>query len=222
VVHGRLARGFLCLAALHGRVRRWWPLMSRFAETQPVRGRRTARAVTDSLAARRRHSIGNGRQWQPGTAKACRAPSSESNPKETSRCDDWFSSESRVGRSLFDETTIGHGSRVCLRQVPHRGFSRPSRWLAVVTEGARPAVTSGFGRWHLGGAVWCEPSGSYRDLGPSIRVGATSSEVAYRGRVGSATRAPILGVRAGHRRLAGGRQVRPRSEGHRSSLACRR
>jgi len=156
-----------------------------------------------------------------GTAKACRAPSSESNPKGMSRCDDWFSSESRVGGSLFGETTIGHGSRVCLRQIPRRGLSRSSRWLAVVTE--EPGIGApGFGRWHLCGAVWCEPSGSHCDIGHSILAGATFSEVTFRERVDPATRAPILGDRAGRRRLAGGRRVRSRSEGHRSSLACRR
>jgi len=140
--------------------------MSRFAETQPVRGRRTARAVTDSprLAAGSRSATVD--SDCKGTAKACRAPSSESNPKGMSRCDDWLSSESRVGDSLFGETTIGHGHRVCPRQISRRGFSRSSRRLAVVVRASPAAVTSGFGRRHLRGAAWCGPSGSHRELGP--------------------------------------------------------
>jgi len=136
---------------------------------------------------------------------------------------------SQIRRGCRDATTDSlrrAGRRLAVRRNDDRPwFSSVSptdstpRVLSTVATACRldprspAAVPSGFGRWHLRGAVWCEPSGSHRDLGPSSLVGATSSEVTFRDRVGSATRAPILGVRPGRRRLAGGRQVWSRSEG---------
>jgi hypothetical protein len=154
-------------------------------------------------------------------AKRGRAPSSESNPSGMSRRDDWFSSESRIGGSLFGGRRCAMVLRVCLRRARHHRFSRPSRWHAVVTgEPARrdlrlrPAVSARGGRGRAFGFVpRPRPSGPGR---------CTSSEVTSRDRVGAATRAPSLGLELGHCRLAGGRRVRLRSEGRRSSLACRR
>lgn len=155
-------------------------------------------------------------------AKRGRAPSSESNPSGMSRRDDWFSSESRIGGSLFGERRCAMGP-----SSVSPTSSTPQVLSAVAMachrdRGTWLAVTSGFGRRLLRGAVGGEPSGSYHDLGPPGLAGATSSEVTSRDRVGAATRAPSLELAPGHRRLAGGRRARLRSEGRRSSLACRR
>ena len=147
VVHGRLARGFPRLAAPYGRDRHRWPPMSRFAETQPVRGRQTAYAVIDSLAVRRGLSFGERRSVMCSSVSP-----TDSTPRAPSTA-----------------------TMAC-----HRG---PRSSVAML---------SGFGWWHLRGAVWREPSGSHRDLGPLILAGATFSEVTFRDRSGPATRAPVI------------------------------
>lgn len=152
VVHGRLARGFLCLAAPHGRDRYRWPLMSRFAETQPVRGRRTARAVTDSLAACRGLSIGNGRQWLPGTAKTCRAPSPESNPRGIRDA-----TTGSLRRAGSEARCSANDDRPWCSSVSPTD-STPRALSTVATASRRDArspaaVPSGFGRWHLRGGL---------------------------------------------------------------------
>lgn len=159
------------------------------------------------------------------TAKACRAPSSESNPKGDVPMRRLALFGELARRLAVRRTTIGHGSRMCLRQIPRRGFPRSSRRLAVVTRGAwqqcPPASVGGIcaGR-----------------SGASLRVRIVTSALRswwvqplrrspFRDRVGPATRAPNLGFEpvavgllaadrfglevrgTGHRWLAGGERL---------------
>jgi hypothetical protein len=182
------------------------------AETQatvaaPDRLRSLERPLLDSRFAASPRPV-TVERWSTSSAIACHAPPSESHPKgnPVMRRLALFG---KPGRRLAE----GRRRQVmvpawCLRQARRRGFSQRSWWLAIMTRGGLAVEAPDFGRARSLGAVRCGPSGSHRDLRPSI-LGWCSL---FGGRPlwdrsGAASGSDPRG-RTGHRRRAGDGRAR--------------
>lgn len=117
-----------------------------------------------------------------------------------------LSSESRVGGLVGGTRQSVMVSRVVSDKLGAAGSLIGRRWLATPARGDSVAISLGFGREPSLGAVRCEPSGSCRDLRPSIRGWCSFFGGRPRlDRMGAASRGSDLRVGAGPSSVRRGR-----------------
>jgi hypothetical protein len=162
------------------------------------------RAVTHGLAACRRLTIGNDCRVNDRVQRFRIALLHRGQTRRgSSDATNWLSSESRRERSQKARRRPATYRVLSVTSLTPRVLSSGRGWLAVPARGGPVAISPGFGRGCLLGAVWREPSGSRHDLYLQVRGRCSLFGGRPRRNRKVAVSKPGPRGRGGHRRRAG-------------------